>query len=179
MIGISGMILKPDVINNTLIKICKCSPDIPIIYMSPRGERLTQKFCKKLAAGPGVIILCGRYEGIDQRVLHTLNIREISIGDYILMGGEIPAMVLIESCIRLLKGVLNKKNSLSEESFENGLLEYPQYTRPANWMGKKVPDILLSGHHQKIKDWRKNKSETITRKIRPDLWKDYIANIPK
>ena len=137
---------------------------------------LNQKRCRELAAGPGAILLCGRYEGIDQRVLDEHQAEEISIGDYILMGGELPAMVLIESCIRLIEGTVNKTESVDEESFETGLLEYPHYTRPANWNGRDVPEILLSGHHAKVQAWRHAQAEEITRERRPDLWDQYVAN---
>lgn len=149
--GGAGMVMRPDIVDAALRELRADAPQLPLIYLSPRGKVLNQKRCRELAAGPGAILLCGRYEGIDQRVLDEHQAEEISIGDYILMGGELPAMVLIESCIRLIEGTVNKTESVDEESFETGLLEYPHYTRPANWNGRDVPEILLSGHHAKYK----------------------------
>ena len=142
--GGAGMVMRPDIVDAALRELRADAPQLPLIYLSPRGKVLNQKRCRELAAGPGAILLCGRYEGIDQRVLDEHQAEEVSIGDYILMGGELPAMVLIESCIRLIEGTVNKTESVDEESFETGLLEYPHYTRPANWNGRDVPEILLS-----------------------------------
>ena len=174
--GGGGMVMCPDVIDATLSDLSKNTPDLPIIYLSPKGQLLTQKRCREIAAGPGMILLCGRYEGIDQRVLDAYCLEEISIGDYILMGGDLPAMILIESCIRLVKGVINNSTLLDEESFEMELLEYPHYTRPENWKSRKVPEILLSGNHKKIKDWRQYKAEEITQKRRPDIYSKYLQS---
>lgn len=174
--GGAGMVMRPDIVDAALRELRADAPQLPLIYLSPRGKVLNQKRCRELAAGPGAILLCGRYEGIDQRVLDEHQAEEISIGDYILMGGELPAMVLIESCIRLIEGTVNKTESVNEESFETGLLEYPHYTRPANWNGRDVPEILLSGHHAKVQAWRHAQAEEITRERRPDLWDQYVAN---
>ncbi|HCK19936.1 MULTISPECIES: tRNA (guanosine(37)-N1)-methyltransferase TrmD [Thalassospira] len=174
--GGAGMVMRPDIVDAALRELRADAPQLPLIYLSPRGKVLNQKRCRELAAGPGAILLCGRYEGIDQRVLDEHQAEEISIGDYILMGGELPAMVLIESCIRLIEGTVNKTESVDEESFETGLLEYPHYTRPANWNGRDVPEILLSGHHAKVQAWRHAQAEEITRARRPDLWDRYVAN---
>lgn len=174
--GGAGMVMRPDIVDAALRELRAEAPQLPLIYLSPRGKVLNQKRCRELAAGPGAILLCGRYEGIDQRVLDEHQAEEVSIGDYILMGGELPAMVLIESCIRLIEGTVNKTESVDEESFETGLLEYPHYTRPANWNGRDVPEILLSGHHAKVQAWRHAQAEEITRERRPDLWDQYVAN---
>jgi tRNA (guanine37-N1)-methyltransferase len=138
--------------------------------MSPRGELLTQNLAHELAAGPGAVVLAGRFEGVDERVLAHRRLREISIGDYVLSGGELAAMVLIDSVVRLLPGVVGKSESLAEESFEAGLLEYPHYTRPRDWQGLPIPDALLSGDHAKIAAWRRAQAEQLTRERRPDLW---------
>ena len=169
--GGSGMILRADVLANSLDKNILNKKE-PIIYLTPKGKKLDQIYSKKISK-KNINIICGHFEGIDERVLQTRNIEEISIGDFILSGGEIGAFVIIDSVVRLLPGVLGNSNSLSEESFENGLLEYPQYTKPQKWEGKEVPDVLLSGDHKKIKDWRLSQSEVITRRRRPDLWKKY------
>jgi tRNA (guanine37-N1)-methyltransferase len=142
----------------------------PLIYLSPRGAPLTQDRVRALAAGPGLRLLCGRYEGVDQRVLDLRGAEEVSIGDYVLSGGELPALVLLDACVRLLPGVMGAEASAEEESFSAGLLEYPHYTRPAEWRGLAVPDVLLSGHHAAISAWRQAQSEQITRTRRPDLW---------
>lgn len=166
--GGSGMVMMPDVVYRAFQSVE--SEKTKVIYMSPQGKKLDQKKVEDLAKQEHLIILCGHYEGIDQRVLDKIVDEEISIGDYVLTGGEIPAMVLIDSVSRYVKGVLNE-DSIKEESFSNGLLEYPQYTRPENFEGEKVPKILLSGNHQNIDKWRKEKSLEITKKKRPDLLK--------
>ena len=166
--GGSGMVMMPDVVYRAFQSVK--SEKAKVIYMSPQGKTLDQKKVEDLAKQEHLIILCGHYEGIDQRVLDKIVDEEISIGDYVLTGGEIPAMVLIDSVSRYVKGVLNEE-SIKEESFSNGLLEYPQYTRPENFEGEKVPEILLSGNHQNIDKWRKEKSLEITKKKRPDLLK--------
>ena len=164
--GGAGMVMKPDVVYDAYKSIE--DRNAKVIYMSPQGKTLNQKKVEELAKESHLIILCGHYEGIDQRVLDKIVDEEISIGDYVLTGGEIPAMVLIDSVSRYVKGVL-KEESIKEESFSNGLLEYPQYTRPEEFEGMKVPEVLLSGHHENIDKWRKEKSLEITKKKRPDL----------
>ena len=146
----------------------------PAIYLSPRGRLLTQERVGELAAGKGVVLLCGRYEGLDERVLETRGIEEISLGDYVLSGGEPAALALIDACVRLLPGVVGDAATLEEESFERGLLEYPHYTRPQTWEDREVPDILLSGHHDNIRAWRRDMAEKATRERRPDLWQAYL-----
>ncbi len=164
--GGAGMVMMPDVVYRAYQSVKK--EKAKVIYMSPQGKTLNQKKVEDLSKEEHLIILCGHYEGIDQRVLDKIVEEEISIGDYVLTGGEIPAMVLIDSVSRYIEGVL-KKRSIQEESFSNGLLEYPQYTRPEIFEGETVPEILLSGHHEKIQKWRKEKSLEITKKKRPDL----------
>ena len=166
--GGAGMVMKPDVVYDAYKSIN--DKNAKVIYMSPQGKELNQKKVEELAKESHLIILCGHYEGIDQRVLDKIVDEEISIGDYVLTGGEIPAMVLIDSVSRYVKGVL-KEESIKEESFSNGLLEYPQYTRPEEFEGMKVPEVLLSGHHENIDKWRKEKSLEITKKKRPDILK--------
>ena len=166
--GGAGMVIKPDVVYDAYESIKDDSAKV--IYMSPKGTVLNQEKVKQLSKQEHLIIICGHYEGIDQRVLDEIVDEEISIGDYVLTGGELPAMVLIDSVSRYVEGVLNKE-STSEESFSNGLLEYPQYTRPEEFRGKKVPEVLISGHHENIKKWREEKSLEITKKNRPDLLK--------
>ena len=169
--GGSGMLLRADVIANSLDKNIS-NKNEPIIYLTPKGKKFDQTYVNKIMH-KNINIICGHFKGVDQRLLETRNIEEVSIGDYILSGGEIGAFVIINSVVRLLPGVLGNINSLSEESFENDLLEYPQYTKPQKWGKKEVPDVLLSGNHKKIKDWRLVKSEDITRRRRPDLWEKY------
>ncbi len=171
--GGAGMVIKPDVVYDAYKSIE--NKDAKVIYMSPQGKILNQKKIEDLSKQKHLIILCGHYEGIDQRVLDKIVDEEISIGDYVLTGGEIPAMVLIDSISRYVEGVINQE-SIEEESFLNGLLEYPQYTRPEVFEGEKVPEILLSGHHENIEKWRKDKSIEITKKKRPDLLKNMAEN---
>ncbi len=173
--GGAGMVMRPDVIDAALEAAHKAQPDAPAIYMSPRGRPLAQARVRALAAGPGVIVLCGRFEGVDERVIAARQLEEISLGDFILSGGEPAAIALIDACVRLLPGVLGAKESLTEESFEQGLLEYPHYTRPQSWQGRAVPDILVSGHHENIRAWRLAEAERLTRERRPDLWSRYTA----
>ncbi len=183
--GGPGMVMRPDVVDGALQELAggaagAVDPAGPILYLSPRGRRLDQAAVRALAAGPGVALLCGRYEGIDQRVLDAWAVEEVSLGDFVLAGGEIAAMALLEACVRLLPGVVGEATSLAEESFEAGLLEYPHYTRPRVWQdrgGEKraVPDILVSGHHDRIADWRHQQAVAMTQKQRPDLWRQYIA----
>lgn len=167
--GGAGMVLRADVLGPALDHARERLPDAPLIYLSPRGTPLTQKLARDLSEGPGVTLLAGRFEGIDQRIIDAKGLKEISIGDYVLAGGELAAMVLIEACVRLLPGVLGASESLASESFETGLLEYPQYTKPRDWEGRPIPDILLSGDHKKIEEWRRRQSEALTQARRPDL----------
>jgi len=177
--GGSGMLLRPDVIASALDQNVDKKLNEEIIYLSPKGLKFNQSLARELSKKNKLNILCGHFEGVDQRVLQTRNIKEVSIGDYILSGGETAAAVLIDSIIRLLPGVLGNKTSTEEESFENGLLEYPQYTKPRKWEEKSTPDVLFSGDHAKIKDWRLSQSEAITRRQRPDLWEKYLKNKKK
>jgi tRNA (guanine37-N1)-methyltransferase len=170
--GGSGMVMRADVIDNCLEKNIKNSNN-ELIYLSPRGELLNQNIAKQLSQANGVDLICGHFEGVDQRVIEERKIREISVGDFILSGGESAAFVFLDSVIRLLPGVIGNSASLNEESFENNLLEYPQYTKPQEWKGRAVPEVLLSGNHGKIKDWRLSQSEDITRRQRQDLWEKY------
>ena len=167
--GGAGMVMRPDVLGAAIDHARAGETDVPLIYLSPRGERLHQALAAELAAGPGVLLLAGRFEGVDDRVIEARGMREVSIGDYVLSGGEIAAMVLIEACVRLLPGVIGAAGSLSEESFEGGLLEYPQFTKPREWEGRAIPDVLLSGDHKKIAEWRKSEAERLTAERRPDL----------
>ena len=167
--GGAGMVMRADVIAAAIDAVRARDAASPIIYLTPRGKPLTQARVRDFSAGPGVILLAGRFEGIDQRVIDARQMEEISIGDYVLSGGELAAMVLLDACVRLLPGVLGASESLSEESFENGLLEYPQYTRPREWEGHAIPEVLLNGDHKKIAEWRRAESERTTRERRPDL----------
>ena len=169
--GGSGMLLKADVLAKSLDQ--NRIEGEKILYLSPKGKKFDQSYAKKLATAKSLSLICGHFEGVDERVLSTRNIEEVSIGDYVLSGGETAAYVVIDSVLRLLPGVLGNDNSKIEETFENGLLEYPQYTKPQIWEEKSVPDVLLSGDHSKIKDWRLSQSEAITRDRRPDLWQKY------
>jgi tRNA (guanine37-N1)-methyltransferase len=171
--GGPGMVMRPDVVDAALSAI-QTRPG-PVIYLSPRGRLLDQAQARRLAAGPGMTLLCGRYEGVDQRVIDARGVEELSVGDYLLSGGEPAALVLIDAVVRLLPGVMGNEASLQEESFERGLLEYPLFTRPAEWQGRKVPEVLVSGHHEKVRRWRLAEAEKITRERRPDLWARYQA----
>ena len=172
--GGSGMLLKADTLAKSLDQN-KIEGD-RIIYLSPKGKKFDQLYAQELSKEKSVSFICGHFEGVDERVLSTRNIEEVSIGDYVLSGGETAAFVIIDSILRLLPGVLGNENSKMDESFENGLLEYPQYTKPQIWEEKAVPEVLLSGDHNKIKDWRLSQSEAITRDRRPDLWQKYKKN---
>ena len=172
--GGSGMLIKPDVLAKSLDKNLKSKEKI--IYLSPKGKLFNQQLAKELSKEKTVNLICGHFEGIDQRVIEARNIEEVSIGDFVLSGGESATFVMLDAIIRLLPGVLGNEKSVEEESFENGLLEYPQYTKPQIWEEKTVPDVLLSGDHAKIKDWRLSQSEAITRDRRPDLWQKYKKN---
>ena len=165
------MIIKSEVIDNALKKIIKKNKQYSLIYLTPKGKKINQKKVKGLIKKNNLILLCGKYEGVDERVIEDWNMEELSLGDFILSGGEIAAMSLLDSCIRLLPEVIKSSDALKNETFENNLLEYPQYTKPSTWKGKKVPDVLLSGNHQKIEEWRKKKSFEITKLKRPDLLK--------
>ena len=165
--GGAGMVLRPDVIDAALDQVADARP---ILCLTPRGRRFAQADAVRLAAGDGAILLCGRYEGIDQRVIEARGMDEVSIGDYVLSGGEPAALVLLDAAIRLLPGVMGAAGSAEEESFSGGLLEYPHYTRPAEWRGRRVPDVLLSGHHGAVAAWRHAESERTTKQRRPDLW---------
>ena len=169
--GGSGMLLRADVLAKSIDQNKKEGERI--FYLSPKGKKFDQKIAQELSKEKSISLICGHFEGVDERLLATRNIEEISIGDFILSGGETAALVILDSILRLLPGVLGNENSKNEESFENGLLEYPQYTKPQIWEEKSVPDVLLSGDHSKIKDWRLSQSEAITRDRRLDLWKKY------
>jgi tRNA (guanine37-N1)-methyltransferase len=174
--GGAGMVMRPDIVDLAIQDVkAKTADGVPLIYMTPRGRPLTQDRVRELAQGPGVAILCGRYEGVDQRVLDAHDAEEISVGDYVLSGGEVAALVLMDACVRLIPGVMGSDTSHEEESFEAGLLEYPHFTRPQDWEGRTVPDVLLSGHHANIRAWRREQAKAITRERRPDLWKAYDA----
>lgn len=169
--GGAGMVMRADVLGAALDHVKSIHADLPMVYMSPRGTPLTQEMAHTLAEGPGVAILAGRFEGIDERAIAHFSLREISIGDYVLSGGELAAMVLLDACVRLLPGVVGTEESLTHESFAADLLEYPQYTKPREWRGLAIPDVLLSGDHKKISAWRQAMSEDITAARRPDLLK--------
>ena len=172
--GGTGMLLKADVLANALDQ--KVKKGERVFYLSPKGKKFDQKLAQNLSKEKSISLICGHFEGVDERVLTTRNIEEISIGDYVLSGGETAALVVLDSILRLLPGVLGNNKSSIDETFENGLLEYPQYTKPQIWEEKSVPRVLLSGDHNKIKDWRLSQSEAITRLRRPDLWQKYKKN---
>ncbi len=173
--GGAGLVLMPDVIDAALVAAKSRFPEGRVVYLTPRGPLLTQKMVEDFATSAGLIVLCGRYEGVDQRVLEAHNATEVSVGDYVLSGGEPAALVLLDACVRLLPSVMGNEETTDEESFSDGLLEYPHYTRPASWQGRDVPDVLLSGHHGQVAKWRKEQSELVTRERRPDLWQAYQA----
>ncbi|MES2338035.1 MAG: tRNA (guanosine(37)-N1)-methyltransferase TrmD [Pseudomonadota bacterium] len=170
--GGAGMVLRADILAAAIDSV---TDDVPILAMSPRGAPLTQARVRSLAAGPGVAILCGRFEGFDERIFEGRNVEPVSIGDYILSGGEMGALVLLDACIRLLPGVMGAPSSGDDESFESGLLEYPHYTRPVEWEGRMIPQVLRSGDHARIAAWRKLQAETDTRLRRPDLWERHVG----
>jgi tRNA (guanine37-N1)-methyltransferase len=176
--GGPGMVLRADVLA-AAIDATEAPPGRPRLLMSPRGRPLTQLQVRELAAGPGPLIVCGRFEGVDQRVIEARQLEEVSIGDFVLSGGEIAAMALIDACVRLLPGVMGKAESGAEESFSDGLLEYPQYTRPQSFEGVPIPEILLSGDHAKVAAWRKAAAEALTRARRPDLWAPRVSQSQK
>ena len=174
--GGNGLVMRPDVLGAALDQALATNPDAKIYYPSPRGKLLNQSLVKEIIQNKNIIILCGRFEGIDERVIDEYNATEISVGDYILSGGEIAALAILDACIRLLPGVLANQETLASESFEDkgdfaGLLEYPLYTRPNEWRGRKVPDVLLSGHHRQIREWQFEQAKSITSKRRPDILK--------
>ena len=169
--GGNGMLIKTDVLAKSIDENIKGKEKI--IYLSPKGKLFDHKYAKELSGEKSLNLICGHFEGIDERIIHSRNMEEISIGDFILSGGETAAFVILDAILRFLPGILGNENSTEEESFENGLLEYPQYTKPQIWEDKSVPDVLLSGDHAKIKDWRLSQSEAITRDRRPDLWQKY------
>jgi len=170
--GGPGMVMRPDVLDRAL---AEATGPGPVVYLSPRGRLIDQARVKAMAAGLGVNLICGRYEGVDQRVIEARGIEELSLGDFVLSSGEPAAIALIDACIRLLPGVVGDAAALVEESFAEGLLEYPHYTRPQLWEGRAVPETLLSGHHEQIRQWRLAEAERATRERRPDLWERYVA----
>lgn len=174
--GGAGMVMKAEVVDAALNDL---KPSGMIYYLSPRGKTFNQQMAEQFAQTDELTFICGRFEGIDQRVLDKWNIQEISIGDFVLSGGEPALLTLLDATIRLIPTVMGNRDSLSEESFSNGLLEYPHYTKPAVWQNRAVPEVLLSGHHANIQKWRKQQSEEITKTNRPDLWETYLANQPK
>ncbi|MHA1153817.1 MAG: tRNA (guanosine(37)-N1)-methyltransferase TrmD [Alphaproteobacteria bacterium] len=177
--GGAGMVMRPDVLDAALVAAearAASGTTARAIYLSPRGRLLDRALARELAQGPGVVLLCGRYEGVDERVLEAHEVAEVSVGDYVLSGGEPAALVLIDAVVRLLPGVMGNQDSPAEESFERGLLEYPHYTRPAEWQGRKVPEVLVSGHHEKVRQWRQAQAERITEQRRPDLWARYVKD---
>jgi tRNA (guanine37-N1)-methyltransferase len=177
--GGAGMVMRADIAAAAIDAARKdAAPGTPTFYLSPRGKLLTQERAHMLAQGPGVVLLCGRFEGVDQRVLEARDVEEISIGDYVLSGGELAAMVLLDACVRLLPGVAGNEVSLEDESFASGLLEYPHYTRPREWEGRAIPDVLLSGDHEKIAKWRRAQAESLTKARRPDLYQRHAKDKP-
>ncbi|MEM1130172.1 MAG: tRNA (guanosine(37)-N1)-methyltransferase TrmD [Pseudomonadota bacterium] len=178
--GGAGMVLRPDVLSRALDEAQRDTPEDrcvwPVVALSPRGRPFTQARAQTLAKARGVTLICGRFEGIDERVLDAHKVEEISIGDYVLTGGEVAAQVLIDATVRLIPRVLGNQASIEEESFSTGLLEHPHYTKPVDWAGRTVPDILLSGHHANIADWRRDMAERLTKERRPDLWRAYCAH---
>ncbi len=174
--GGAGMVMLPEVLDKALTDVHKQGP---IFYLSPRGEVFNQQIASDWAKQDEMTFICGRFEGVDQRVLDKWQVQEISIADCVLSGGELALMTMLDATVRLIDGVLGNADSLNEESFSNGLLEYPQYTKPQNWQGCEVPEILLSGHHAKIAEWRRSESEKLTKTRRPDLYEKYLANNEK
>jgi tRNA (guanine37-N1)-methyltransferase len=171
--GGPGMVLRPDVVDRA-IRASHMGPE-PLVFLTPRGRRLEQAMVEGYAARPSLTLLCGRFEGVDERVLEAHGVEEVSLGDFVLSGGEPAAIALIDATLRLLPGVVGAEEALAEESFERGLLEYPHYTRPAEWQGRRVPEVLVSGHHEKVRAWRQRQAEAATRARRPDLWQRYVA----
>ncbi|MBO9397709.1 tRNA (guanosine(37)-N1)-methyltransferase TrmD [Shimia sp. R9_2] len=178
--GGAGMVLRPDVLGNAIEHTMRgARGNWPLVYLSPRGRRFDQRMARAWSEADGVTMLCGRFEGVDQRVLDHYNIMEVSLGDFVLTGGEIAAQAMIDATVRLLPSVLGNADSIEEESHSNGLLEHPQYTRPAEWLGRPIPDVLMSGHHGNIEKWRRDMAEQITQERRPDMWSSYEAQKKK
>ena len=173
--GGPGMVLMPEVVDSALR--ARHRGAAPAVYLTPRGRRLDQAMVRGYAARASLTLLCGRFEGVDERVLEANGVEEVSLGDFVLSGGEPAALALIDAVVRLLPGVVGAEETLEEESFERELLEYPHYTRPAEWQGRKVPEVLISGHHEKVKTWRRRQAEAVTRERRPDLWQRYLAAV--
>ncbi len=173
--GGPGMVLMPEVVDCALR--ARHRGAAPAVYLTPRGRRLDQAMVRGYAARASLTLICGRFEGVDERVLEANGVEEVSLGDFVLSGGEPAALALIDAVVRLLPGVVGAEETLEEESFERGLLEYPHYTRPAEWQGRKVPEVLISGHHEKVKTWRRRQAEAVTRERRPDLWQRYLAAV--
>ena len=177
--GGAGMVMRADIAASAIDAArADAKPGTPVIYFSPRGYPFMQEQARELASGPGIILLCGRFEGIDERVLQARNVEEISIGDYVLSGGELAAQVVIDAVVRLLPGVAGNESSLAEESFAQDLLEYPHYTRPREWEGRTIPEVLLSGDHKRIAEWRREQAEKLTKQRRPDLWQRHHKDTP-
>ncbi len=175
--GGAGMVLRADVVGNAIeTTMADVEGDWPLIYLSPRGRPMDQKMMQTLARCDGVTLLCGRFEGVDERVLEHYGVQEVSLGDFVMTGGEIAAQAMIDATVRLIPGVLGNQESAEDESFASGLLEHPQYTRPTEWNGRTIPEVLLSGHHQRVADWRQQKAEEITQDRRPDLWLNYLKS---
>jgi tRNA (guanine37-N1)-methyltransferase len=180
--GGPGMVMRADVMGRAIDAAQAKRPvgvtdeDWPLIYLSPRGKKLDQKMVHDFANKKGITLICGRFEGLDERVLEKRKIEEVSLGDFVLSGGEAAALMLMDAVVRLIPGVIGEPETLLEESFASGLLEYPHYTRPQQWEGIEIPDVLLSGHHEKIRKWRQTRSENLTKERRPDLWKEYSRN---
>lgn len=178
--GGPGMVLRADILAKSVDEAAAAAgPEVPIIYLSPRGRPFDQLLAKSLARRPGVVLICGRFEGIDERLLEARPIEEVSLGDFVLSGGEPAAMAVVDAVVRLLPGVIGDPTSVADDSFERGLLEYPQYTRPQEWEGRNVPEVLLSGHHERISQWRREQAERTTEARRPDLWKRYVGERDK
>jgi tRNA (guanine37-N1)-methyltransferase len=177
--GGPGMVMRADVLAAAIDAASAAAPGLPRLLMSPRGRPLTQARIRALAEGPGALVVCGRFEGVDERVIEARQLEEVSIGDFILSGGETAALALIDACVRLLPGVMGKELSGMEESFERGLLEYPHYTRPQVFEGREIPPVLVSGDHARVEAWRRAEAERITRERRPDLWKIHAARLPE
>lgn len=177
--GGAGMVMRADVVDAAIEAVRPGGDRRPLVYLSPKGQRFDQAMARQLADGPGCILLCGRYEGVDERVLEKHAMAEVSLGDFVMTGGEIAAMALLDATVRLLPGVVGKSSSLDEESFAEGLLEYPHYTRPQTWQGRSVPEVLLSGHHRRIAEWRREASLALTWRRRPDLLAPESAGEPE
>ena len=175
--GGAGMVIRPDVMAAALREAKAAAPDLPVVYLSPRGRPLTQGLARRLAQGPGVTLICGRFEGVDERLIEQFGLSEVSLGDFVMTGGEVAAQALIDATVRLMPRVLGNQHSAEEESFSSGLLEYPQYTKPAVWEGRAIPEVLLSGHHAKITAWRQAEAERLTKERRPDLWRAHLATL--